>query len=87
MEWFLLAIIGAVIGTVISFFTQRLHLPQPLAVLVATVGALAGGGLAHVAGFAAFGRWTFYITGAGLALGVLAGAILAFSLTSEEKRI
>ena len=87
MQWFILAIVGAIVGTAISFFTQKMSMPQPLVVMVATVGALAGGALVRVSGFNAFGRWTFFIAGGGLALGMLAGAILAFSLTSQEKRI
>ena len=87
MEWIVLAVVGAVIGTVVSFIATGLRMPQSLAILVAVVGAIAGGGIARTTGFMAFGTWTFYIAGAGLAIVMLAGGILGYSLTNEEKRV
>jgi hypothetical protein len=87
MMWFSLLVVGAVIGTLASFFSQRIHMPRIWVVLIATASAVAGGALALTTGFHAFGRLTIYISGAGLALGVIAGAVLAFSLTNEEKRV
>lgn len=87
MEWIVVAAIGAIIGTVVSFVSAGLRMPQSLTILLAVVGAIAGGLIARVTNFLAFGPWTFYIAGTGLAIAMLAGGILAFSLTNEEKRI
>ena len=87
MEWIVLAIIGAVIGTVVSFVATAVRMPQSLAILVAVVGAIAGGAIARTTGFLAFGTWTFYVAGAGLSIVMLAGGILGYSLTNEEKRV
>ena len=87
MEWIVLAVIGAVIGAVVSFIATAVRMPQSLSILVALVGAIAGGAIARATGFLAFGTWTFYIAGAGLAIVMLAGGILAYSLTNEEKRV
>ena len=87
MEWLVVAVIGMIVGTAISFATISLRMPQSLTILLAVVGAVAGGLITKVANFAAFGPWTFYIAGTALAIVMLAGGILAFSLTNEEKRI
>lgn len=88
MEWIVAIAIGAVIGGVVSFVSvEGLRMPQSLTILVAIVGAVFGGLIARVTGFMAFGQWTFYIAATGLSIAMLAGGILAFSLTNEEKRI
>lgn len=87
MEWIVLAVIGLVIGTVVSFIATSIHMPQTLSIFVALIGAIAGGLIAQVTGFLAFGQWTFYVAGAGLSIVMLAGGALAFSLTSEEKHV
>lgn len=85
MEWIVLAAVGAIIGTVVSFIGLNMKMPQSLVIGLATAGALAGGLLDRMTQTAAFGYWTFYIAGIGLSIVVLAGAFLAYSLTNEEK--
>lgn len=88
MEWIVVIAIGAIIGGVVSFVSvEGLRMPQSLTILLAVVGAVFGGLIAQVTGFMAFGQATFYIAGAGLSIAMLAGGLLAFSLTNEEKRI
>jgi uncharacterized membrane protein YeaQ/YmgE (transglycosylase-associated protein family) len=86
MEWLAVAIIGAIIGTIVSFVGLNLKMPQALVIALGTIGAIAGGLIDRVTQFAAFGAYTFYIAGAGLSVVVLAGAFLAYSLTNEETR-
>lgn len=85
MEWLGLALIGAIIGTIVSFLGLNMRMPQALTILVATVGALAGGLIDQVTQMAAFGRWSFFVAGAGLSIVTLAGAFFAYSLTNAEK--
>ena len=88
MEWIVVVAIGAVIGGVVSFVSvEGLRMPQSLTILLAIVGAVFGALISRVTGFTSFGPWTFYITGTGLSIAMLAGGILAFSLTNSEKRI
>ncbi len=88
MEWIVVIAIGAVIGGVVSFVSlEGLRMPQSLTILLAVVGAVFGALLAQVTGFQAFGQYTFYIAATGLSIALLAGGMLAFSLTNEEKRI
>ena len=88
MAWIVVVAIGAVIGAVVSFVSlEGLRMPQSLTILLAIVGAVFGGILVHVTGFLAFGQYTFYIAATGLSIALLAGGMLAFSLTNEEKRV
>ena len=87
MDWIFLAIIGAVLGGIVSFAALNLRMPQSLTVFMGVLGALAGGFLAQITHFFTFGPWTFYVAGVALSIVVLAGGILGFSLTNEEKRI
>jgi ABC-type enterochelin transport system permease subunit len=88
MEWIVVIAIGAIIGGVVSFVTLGgLKMPQTLTILLAIIGAIFGGLIAKVTGFLSFGQFTLYITAAGLSIALLAGGILAFSLTNEEKRV
>ncbi|RYZ63519.1 MAG: hypothetical protein EOP05_23410 [Proteobacteria bacterium] len=86
MEWLGVALIGAVIGTIVSFIGLNMRMPQVLVILVATVGAIAGGLIDRVTQMAAFGTFTFYIAGAALSIVTLAGAFFAYSLVNSEKR-
>ena len=88
MEWIVVIAIGAVIGAVVSFVSlEGLRMPQSLTILLAIVGAVFGGLIAQVTGFTGLGQYTFYIAATGLSIALLAGGMLAFSLTNEEKRI
>lgn len=88
MEWIVVVAIGAIIGVVVSFVSlEGLRMPPSLTLLLAIVGAVFGGLIAQVTGFTALGRYTFYITATGLSIVLLAGGLLAFSLTNEEKRV
>lgn len=88
MEWIVVIAIGAVIGSVVSFVaSEAIRMPQSLTILIAVVGAVLGGLIDRVTGFLAFGQSTFYIAAAGLSIALLAGGLLAFSLTNEEKRV
>ena len=88
MEWIVVLAIGAVIGVVVSFVAAgSLKMPQILTIFIAVVGAVFGGLIARVTGMLAFGQFTFYIAAAVLSIALLAGGILAFSLTNEEKRV
>lgn len=87
MDWIFLAIIGAVLGGIVSFAALNLRMPQSLTVFLGVLGSLAGGFLAHITDFSSFGQWTFYVAGVALAIVVIAGGILGYSLTNEEKRI
>lgn len=87
MEWIIVAAIGAVIGTIVSYVSQGIHMPQPLTILLAVAGAFAGAILGRVTGFEEMGRWAFYVAAGGLSVGLVAGGMFAFSLTSEERRI
>ncbi|MEK7358177.1 MAG: hypothetical protein AAB250_17150 [Bdellovibrionota bacterium] len=87
MEWLALAMIGALIGVVVGFAAQSLRMPVALVVFVALIGALGGGMIQKATGSLIFGTWTFYIAGVGLAIALLAGALLGYSLTNEERRV
>lgn len=88
MEWVVAIAIGAIIGAVVSFVSvEGMRMPQSLTILLAVVGAVFGGLIAKVTGFMSFGPWTFYVAATGLSIALLAGGLLAFSLTDEEKRI
>lgn len=89
MEWIFIAIIGAVIGVIVSFLVQPMRMPQPLVITIAVIGALLGGGLYYItnANINIFGEWSFYFLGVIVSIGFLAGSILAFGLTSTEKRV
>lgn len=86
MEWLGVALIGAVIGTIVSFIGLNMKMPQILVIVVATVGAIGGGLIDQVTQMAAFGRFSFYIAGAALSIVTLAGAFFAYSLVNSEKR-
>lgn len=87
MEWLVVAAIGLVIGTLFSFIAQGVNMPQSLSLVLALVGALAGASLERITNIALFGRWTFYLSGALVAVGFLVGGMLAYTLTSRERRV
>ena len=84
MEWIVLILLGAFIGLIASFVAERAGMPQPLCVLLAVIGALAGAVLTKITGFAALGAATFYFMGSVLAVGLLAGGMLAYNLTDKQ---
>ena len=86
MTWILVAIIGAVIGATVSFVVRHLDMPIALCTGLGVLGALIGAGLNAMIGAEILGAWSFYLSGAVVSVCVLAGGILAFSLTKEEKR-
>lgn len=86
-EWLILAVIGAVIGVGYSFITQNTHMPQSLCVAIGTIGSLVGGALFQVTQVSLFGAWSFYLSGVMVALGLLFGGTLVYTLTSTEKRV
>jgi peptidoglycan/LPS O-acetylase OafA/YrhL len=87
MDWLIAAVIGGVLGMVVSLIGRGLRMPQSLGIVVGIAGALAGAGLAHVTGYSALGGWTVYFGATIVAIGFLAGAFLAFSLTEDEERV
>jgi hypothetical protein len=87
MEWLIIGVIGAAVGFVISFFAQSIRMPQALCVVLALAGSLAGAGLIKITGLLIFGVGSVYIAGCLGAICLLAGAMLAFSLTQDEHRI
>lgn len=87
MEWFIVAVIGFIVGTIASFFTQAFRMPQALTLALAIVGSLFGGALHKITDIDVFGTYSFYLSGVLVAIGFLAGGALAFTLTRSEKRI
>ncbi len=88
MEWIVVVAIGAAIGVGVSFFAAgSIKMPYSLTIFVAVVGAIFGGLIVQFSGFLAFGPFSFYIAATALSIALLAGAMLAHSLTNEEKRI
>ncbi len=87
MEWIAVAIIGGIIGTLVSFIGQSVRMHQAVSILLGVIGGLAGGTLARITGFYSFGAWTFYAAGALVAIGFLAGGLLAQTLTNSERRV
>ncbi len=87
MAWVVVAIIGGLIGGVVSFVVRQVHMPYALCIGLGVIGALVGAGLNRMVGADILGAWSFYLSGAVVSVCMLAGGILAFSLTSEEKRI
>ena len=59
-------------------------MPFRLSISLGILGALAGAGLTLMTSFDGFGLMTFYVSGAIVAIGVSAGAILAYTLTGME---
>jgi uncharacterized membrane protein YeaQ/YmgE (transglycosylase-associated protein family) len=86
MTWILVAIIGAIVGTIVSLVVRHLDMPVSLCVGLGVIGALVGAGLNAMIGAEILGAWSFYLSGAVVSVCILAGGILAYSLTSEEKR-
>lgn len=87
MEWIVVGILGAIMGSIVSFVVSGSRMPQSLAVILGMVGAIAGASLDRITGFNALGSWTFYASGAVVAIGFLAGGTLGYSLTSTEDRV
>jgi uncharacterized membrane protein YeaQ/YmgE (transglycosylase-associated protein family) len=87
MEWLIVLVIGAIIGTLAGFLVQGIHMPQSLTIAVAIIGALAGGAIFRITQVDLFGTWSLYLTSAMVSFGLLAGAILVHLLTSSEKRV
>ena len=88
MEWLVLIGIGAVLGLLCGYLASTMiRMPQTLCILLGITGALLGGALFQMTGSAIFGPTSFYIFGVVVSFGLLAGGVLAFNLTKEEKRV
>ena len=87
MTWILVAFIGAFVGTMVSFVVRHLHMPPLLCIGLGIIGALIGAGLNTMMGTEILGAWSFYLSGAVVSVCIIAGGILAFSLTNEERRV
>lgn len=87
MEWVIVAAIGAVIGTVVGFFSTAVRMPQSVCILLGALGGILGGSLFYLARVELFGGASFYVYGVLLSIGLLAGGLLAYSLTSSERRV
>lgn len=90
-QWILLTLIGAVLGTFLSFLSstmgEKVRMPPFLCILLGMLGAALGGALAKITQAQIFGAWTFYILGGLLAVGLLTGGLLDYYLTSTEERV
>jgi hypothetical protein len=86
MEWLLVAIMGAGIGFVVSLAVGAIRFPLPLCVAIGAFGALAGAALFHITGSEVFGILSLYIAGAVISTLALAGGLLAYMLTSPQRR-
>ena len=85
MDWIVLMVIGAVLGLLTGFVARNLNgMPEILCIFV---GVLLGGALFGAIRSSIFGPASFYIYGVFVSIGLLAGAVLAFNLTSTEKRL
>ena len=88
MDWVMLMVIGAVLGLLTGFIARNLNdMPEILCVVVGVLGSLLGGALFGAVKSSIFGTASFYIYGVFVTIGLLAGAVLAFNLTSTEKRL
>jgi uncharacterized membrane protein YeaQ/YmgE (transglycosylase-associated protein family) len=87
MAWLVIVMIGIVLGTLFSYIALNLKMPQSLSITLAVIGALAGASLDRITNMVSFGEWTFYVIGAVVSIGFLAGGALAYKLTSEEIRL
>lgn len=87
MEWLIVAIIGGIIGALVGFVFESIRMPQALSILLGVIGGLLGGGLYTITKVSLFGGASFYVYGVVAAVGLLAGGVLAFHLTSEERRV
>jgi uncharacterized membrane protein YeaQ/YmgE (transglycosylase-associated protein family) len=85
MTWILVAIIGAMVGAAVSVVVRHLEMPVALCVGLGVAGALIGAGLNAMVGAEILGAWSFYLSGAVVSVCILAGGILAFSLTNEDR--
>ena len=81
-------VIGAVLGLLTGFVARNLNgMPEILCIFVGVLGSLLGGALFGAIKSSIFGPASFYIYGVFVSIGLLAGAVLAFNLTSTEKRL
>lgn len=87
MEWLIVAVIGAVLGMLVSLLAREFRMPQIVPIILGMMGALGGGALYKITGVPLFGALSFYMSGVILAIGVLAGGLLAFNLTRSETRV
>lgn len=85
MEWVILGVVGALIGVLFHVFARSLRMPQMLCMILGATGAILGGILVYFTGIEAFGYGSFYITGVLLAIGLLAGGALGYSLTNRDE--
>ena len=86
MEWMLAVLIGLIIGTLFSLIAQSTGMPTSLCLVLGVIGAVAGGSLERLTGFT-LGAWTFYIAAAALAIGLLGGGLLSYTLTARDRRV
>ena len=88
MIWIVIIAIGAIIGASVGFVSSTgVGMPRSLTLFIAIAGAVIGGILVRFTGFMALGEFTTYIAATVLSIALVAGSILAFSLTNEEKRV
>ncbi len=88
MDWVILMIIGAALGLLTGFVARHLNgMPEVLCVFVGILGSLLGGALFGADKSSIFGPASFYVYGIFVSVGLLGGAVLAFNLTSTEKRL
>lgn len=87
LQWFVVILMGLAMGTVVSFLTSAMRMPQGLALALGVVGAMFGSLLNIITDVDLFGAASFYISGAVMAIGFLTGGSLAYGLTRTEKRV
>jgi len=88
MDWVMIIVIGGVLGLMTGFVARNLNgMPEALCVFVGILGSLLGGALFGAVKSSIFGTASFYIYGVFVSVGLLGGAILAFTLTSTKKRL
>lgn len=81
MEWIVILVLGVIVGLLASFITAEAGMPQPLTLILGVFGVFIGAFLSKVTGFNAIGPATIYIMGTVLAICLLAGGTLAYTLT------
>lgn len=86
MEWLLVAFVGATIGLIAGVVAQTVRMPSALSLAIGIVGGLCGGMLARLTGLDKVADWSFYVAGGMVATAFLAGGVLGYGLTNEEKR-
>ena len=84
--WFLVVCIGIIVGSIVNFVVRHLEMPYLLCVGIGVIGALLGAALNRMIGAEILGPSSFYLSGAIVAVCILAGGVFAYSLTYTDKR-